>query len=123
MPNITWLEQQIFIDLLAANYFAEINDQELPGEKELAIISPWISNVELTLRPGVWHQNLTVGQRGYEINLSTCIKQFCERGWIVNIAVLQYGKSSSGLQKEASKHKHENYFLKEILLYGTRVYR
>ena len=123
MPNITWLEPQIFMDLLAVNYFAEINDQELPGQKELALISPWISNVELTLRPSVWHQNLTVGKRESNINLNKCIKCFCEIGWNVHIAVLQYGKSSSsGLYKDAASYKHESNFLKNILNYNANVY-
>ena len=36
--------------------------------------------------------------------------------------MLQYGKSVSGLFKDASKHQHEIKFLKLILNYGANIY-
>lgn len=123
MPNITWQEPQIFVDLLAENYYADFNEIDLAGERKIAFVSPWISNVELAIRPNACHQNLTVGECASSINLSTCIKRFCEREWDVHIAVLKYGKSlSSGLIKKASIFKHEIKFLKNIFNFGAKIY-
>ena len=122
MPNITWQEPQIFAELLASNYFAHINDQEFPGELEIAFVSPWISNVELSCKPGTWHQGITVGKRDSGINLCKCIQYFCEKGWKVNVAVLQYGRSISGLRKDKDNFKHEIQFLIQILKIGANIY-
>ncbi len=50
MPNVTWQEPQILLDLLAVNLFAELNGLTLPGARHIAVITPWFSNVELFLR-------------------------------------------------------------------------
>jgi len=122
MPNITWQEPQIFAELLTSNYNAVINDQEIPGSREIAFISPWISNVELICKPGVWNQSITVGQRDSQINLSKGIHHLCKQGWKVHVAVLQYGKSISGLYKDRSKFQHEVSFLKSIFKMGALIY-
>jgi len=122
MPNITWQEPQIFAELLASNYFADINEQEIPGEKSIALISPWISNIELLCKPGVWHQGITVGKRQSGINLGKCIKYFSEKDWEVHVAVLKYGRSISGLTKNKQKYKHEIRFLAQIFESGAFVY-
>ena len=122
MPNITWLEPQIMLDLLALNLYQDQNGLELPGEKELAVISPWLSNVELVLRPSVWHQNLTVGRRESSLTFADCLKQFCKANWKVHLAVLKYGESFSGLTKDINKFGHERLLLREALKFGANVY-
>ena len=122
MPNITWQEPQIFAELLASNYNAVINDQEIPGEREIIFISPWISNVELICKPGVWNQGITIGRRESQITLGKSIQFLCKQGWRVRVAVLQFGKSISGLIKLRSSFKHEVAFLKNIFIFGALVY-
>jgi hypothetical protein len=122
MPNITWLEPQIVADLLAMNLYQDQNGMELPGEKEIAVVSPWLSNIELILRPSLWHQHLTVGHRESSLMLGDCLRRFCENYWKVHLAVLQFGKSPSGLSKDVNKFDHERRFLREAMNFGAKVY-
>ena len=63
MPNITWQEPQVIVDLLAMNLLADQNGMNLGAEREIAVVSPWLSDVEIALRPGAWYQQLTVGEK------------------------------------------------------------
>src|SRR5829696_1687437 len=107
MPNITWLEPQALIDLMAMNLFAAENGLNLSGLPEIAIVSPWLSDVEIELRPGPWHQQLSVGRSAGGLSLSACLKAFTRMGWLVEVAVLAFGASPSGLIKEVSKYPAE----------------
>jgi hypothetical protein len=40
MPNITWQEPQVIIDVLAMNLLADQNGMNLGAEREIAVISP-----------------------------------------------------------------------------------
>ena len=123
MPNIAWQEPQIVIDLLAMNLIAARNGMEIPGNTHVAIVSPWLSDVELFLRPCSWHQQLTVGEVDPHFNLYRSISEFGVAGWQVDIGVLQYGKSPSGLTKDAAKFHHERAFLRQLIgVDGVNVY-
>src|SRR5262245_38773940 len=99
VPNVTWLEPQVLVDLLAVNLYAADNGLSLPGPAELAVVSPWLTDVEVELRPGPWHQQLGVGRADSTAPLSACLRAFRRLGWRVEVAVLAYGTSSSGLTK------------------------
>ncbi|MCX6027108.1 MAG: hypothetical protein NTY23_12785, partial [Chloroflexi bacterium] len=83
MPNVTWQEPQVLVDLLAINLLAERNGMSLPGAKEVAFVSPWLSDVEILMRPGVWHQQLTVGATDGQYSLGSLMTDFNARGWLV----------------------------------------
>lgn len=123
MPNITWLEPQALIDLLALNLFAAVNGAWLPGPCELAVVSPWLSDVELELRPGPWHQQLSVGTVDPGVTLSACLRAFVNKGWTVDVAVLAYDTPSrSGMRKSREEYSTEVRFLQGLLGGGVRVY-
>lgn len=122
MPNVTWQEPQVLIDLLAINLLAEQNGMNLPGPHEVAVVSPWLSDVELSMRPSVWHQQLTVGDLDSYLTLDTVLGRFCSAGWKVHVAVLAYGESSSGLTKDGVSFPHEQAFLRRLLAKGASVY-
>ena len=107
MPNVTWLEPQVLIDLLALNLFAAENGANLPGPPGVAVVSPWLSDVELGLRPGPWHEQLGVGIAAPGVSLSACLRAFRRFGWPVEVAVLAYGTSPSGLTKERERYSGE----------------
>lgn len=122
MPNVTWQEPQILIDLLTLNFFAERNGMELPGPREIAVISPWLSDVEIGLRPGPWCQHLTVGVDVGSLTLSECLKTFRRIHWLVEVAVLAYGSSPSGLSKSPRDYPGELRLLDNLLTEGVFVY-
>jgi len=123
MPNITWQEPQIFVDLVAMNLVAAQNNMTLPGERRVAIVSPWLSDIELFLRPCSWHQQITSGEVDPHFNLFRSVSQFANAGWNVDIGVLKYGRSPSGLSKDPNNFYHERQFLKRLLpLPGVNVY-
>ena len=123
MPNITWQEPQIFVDLIAMNLVAAQNNMNLPGELRVAVISPWLSDIELFLRPCSWHQQITSGEVDPHFNLFRSVSEFAAAGWAVDVGVLQYGRSPSGLSKNPAKFYHERQFLKKLLLLsGVNVY-
>ncbi|BBM87119.1 hypothetical protein [Candidatus Uabimicrobium amorphum] len=122
MPNVTWLEPKILLDILALNLYTAQNNLKMPNEKELFIISPWISNFELTVTPGVWHQQLTIGYRETSLRLLDLIYHFSKQKWKVHIAILKYGFSKKGLSKDKEKYWHERTFLKKSLRYQASIY-
>lgn len=122
MPNIAWQEPRVLIDLLALNLLAEKNKMDLPGPKILAIISPWLSDVEIEMRPGPWYQQLTVGDHEYYTSLSECLQAFRQADWEVVIAVLAYGQSPGGLYKDKEKFGPECRLLRHALNLGVKIY-
>lgn len=123
MPNVTWQEPQVLIDLLAMNLFAAENGMELPGPRELAVVSPWLTDVEIELRPGPWHQQLAVGEAPDALSLSRCLSEFRRLGWLVEVAVLAYGTHTGGLFKEADKYPSEVRLLRALEREGVRLYQ
>jgi len=122
MPNITWQEPRVIVDLMALNLIAEKNNMTLPGPKTLAIISPWLSDFEIAMRPGPWFQQLTVGEYDNNVSLSNCLKVFNEAGWRVIIAVLAYGRSPSGLTKVKENFWVERNLLRKAISLGSEIY-
>ena len=100
MPNVTWQEPQIIIDLLAMNLLAEKNGMDVPGEREIAVVSPWLSDVEIYLRPGPWHTQVAIGEWGGSSTLQSCLTAFLSSGWMVHVAVLAYGLNPCGIKKD-----------------------
>jgi hypothetical protein len=123
MPNVTWQEPQVLIDLLALNLFAAENGMTLPSSRELAVVSPWLSDVEIDLRPGPWHQQLTVGAAPESLSLFRCLSTFQRLGWQVEVAVLAYGTPFGGLYKTADKFPSEVRLLRQLAGEGVRLYQ
>jgi hypothetical protein len=115
MPNVTWQEPQILLDLLAVNLFAELNGLTLPGARHIAVITPWFSNVELFLRPCPWHQQLTLGEVERNMAFRDALAEFSRRGWQADVAVLNYGRNPSGLEKPLESFRTERLFLQRLL--------
>jgi hypothetical protein len=122
LPNVTWQEPQVLVDLLALNLLADRNGMRLPGAREIALVSPWLSDVEIYLRAGVWQQRLTVGDTEGQYTLDAILGNFREAGWDVHVAVLSYGSSGSGLTKDPTTFRHEREFLARLLAKGVKVY-
>ncbi len=123
MPNVTWQEPQVLIELLAMNLFAAENGMVLPGPHELAVVSPWLTDVEIELRPGPWHQQLVVGTAPESLSLSSCLTEFRRLGWVVDVAVLAYGSAVGGLFKSAESYPHEVRLLRALEREGVRLYQ
>lgn len=123
MPNVTWQEPQVLIDLLAMNLFAAENGMQLPGPRGLAVVSPWLTDVEIELRPGPWHQQLAVGAVPDALSLYQCLSAFHRLEWLVEVAVLAYGSSVGGLSKSADKYQSEVRFLRALEHVGIRLYQ
>src|SRR4030095_14710326 len=77
MPNITWQEPQVLVDLLAMNLVADHNRMVLPGPRTIAVVSPWLSDVEIGLHAGPWHQQITVGE-GTSASLQRMLSEYCK---------------------------------------------
>jgi hypothetical protein len=122
MPNITWQEPQVIVDVLAMNLLADQNGMNLGSSREIAVVSPWLSDVEIALRPGPWYQQLTIGEKINTSSLHNSLATFCQRGWDVHVAVLAYGMNSSGIVKPPDKFSSERSFLRKLIGLGAKVH-
>ena len=122
MPNVTWQEPQILVDLLALNLLAGKNGMMLPGRKEIAIISAWLSDVELFTRPGPWGIQVAAGEVPGAITLAELLISFLNERWEVHVAVLAYGTSPSGLRKDRDQFPLERQLLQRLIDRGASVY-
>jgi hypothetical protein len=122
MPNVAWQEPQVIVDLLAMNLLAQENGMTLPGAHEIAVVSPWFSDVEISLRPGPWYQQLSVGETQRSCGLQVCLSAFCKSGWDVHIAVLAYGHNPCGINKEPDKFAAERRLLRQLIVLGVKVH-
>lgn len=122
MPNVAWQEPQVIVDLLAMNLLAQQNGMTLPGAHEIAVVSPWFSDVEISLRPGPWYQQLGVGESQRSCGLQVCLSAFCRNGWDVHVAVLAYGQNPCGIKKDPANFPGERRLLRHLLSLGTKVH-
>jgi hypothetical protein len=122
MPNVTWQEPQVIVDILAMNLMADENEMTLPGDRTIAVVSPWLSDVEILLRPGPWHQQLTVGDAVGVSSLHQSLSTFCSRGWEVHVAVLAYGENPCGMNKEVDRYVPERRLLRKLIALGAKVH-
>lgn len=126
MPNVTWQEPLVIVDLLALNLFADARDMSIPGVKLVTIISPWLTDVELAIRSSPWFEHLVGEPRGEGIprmlTLASCVEAFAKRGWLTEVAVLQYGRSFGGIRKDRDKFRAETKLLERLLASGTKIY-
>jgi hypothetical protein len=122
MPNVTSIEPQVLLDLLALNLYHEESGGTLAAHPSIALISPWLSDVELSLRPSAWQSRLGAVQRDSGLRLGDCLRRFCAKDWNVQVAVLKYGQSPSGLSKASNSHLHERQLLRGLKAAGARVF-
>jgi len=121
MPNIPSMEPQILIDLLALS----LEEAELgpaTGERLIAVVSPWFSNVELALHPSGCHSALGPPRHASSMRLAECLRRFCEKGWEVRVGVLKYGVSSGRLHKNLEDFGQERALLSSLRAAGAHVY-
>ena len=121
MPNVTAMEPQILVDLLAL----AVEDAQVraPAARAMvAVISPWLSDVELTLLPSNRHGALGGGNEAVPLGFGQCLERLCNLGCDVHIGVLAYNEMFQGLRKEAAKFSHERAVLRGLLVAGAKVY-
>ena len=122
MPNVTAIEPQVLLDLLALTLKDFKFGGAPPAETEIAVISPWLSDVELSLSPSGRHGCLGSPSDANTLRLGECLRRFCELGCPVRIAVLAYGAEFAGLVKDPRKFGHERAILKSLLSAGAEVH-
>jgi hypothetical protein len=123
MPNITWQEPQILVELLALNLLSQRSGMAIPGPKEVALISPWISDVEIRMRSKRWNQ-LSVGESGRSCTIGSALQDFHNDGWSTHVATLAYGETLGGLTKDpdSPSSRRERRFLTALIQAGVLVY-
>jgi hypothetical protein len=122
MPNVTWQEPQILVDLLAINLLADENGMTIGSPRRISVVSPWFSEVELFLRPGPWHRYLQIERSAGTYSLNRILARFLGRGWTVDVAVLAYGVSPSRLTKDPASHHREREVLRYLFSEGASIY-
>jgi hypothetical protein len=122
MPNVSWQEPQILVDLLAMSLLADENGMTLTGPKRVSVISPWFSEVELFLRPGPWHRHLQIERSTGTYSLNRILARFLTRDWAVDVAVLAYGTNPSGLTKDPGAHVREREVLRYLFDRGASIH-
>ena len=115
------MEPQILIDLLAMS-LDEALHRPTQGNRVVAVVSAWFSNVELSLNPSGCYSALAPGLRATSMRLADCLTRFRQAGWEVRVGVLKYGNSTSGLKKDAAQFGPERALLRRLLQIGARVY-
>jgi len=93
----------------------------LRGPRMIAVVSPWLSDVEIGLRAGAWHQQITVGE-ATSASLQTILTEYCRAGWDTHVAVLAYGLNPSGIEKPLEKFGHERRLLKRLISQGAHIH-
>lgn len=121
MANVTWQEPQVVVDLLAMNLVADRNKMALQGPRMIAVVSPWLSDVEIELHPGAWYQQLTVGDVT-STSLFRMLREFCRSGWATHVAVLAYGQNTCGIDKRPEKFAAERRLLQFLVSEGAHVH-
>ncbi len=122
MPNVSWQEPQVLVDVLAINLLSDENGMQIPGSRRVSVVSPWFSEVELSLRPGPWHRHLQIEHSAASYNLSRILQRFLDRKWRVDVAVLAYGKNPCGITKEAVAHFREREVLRRLMDLGANIH-
>jgi hypothetical protein len=122
MANVTAMEPQVLVDLLALN-IEHSRLVVLPdSQKEITVVSPWLTNMELALHPSGHHASLGYKPSAQSMQLSEALVWFCRQGWHLNIAVLRYGESYSGLYKNPASFTREIEVLRHLISVGANVF-
>jgi hypothetical protein len=122
MANVTAMEPQVLVDLLALN-LEHAQLVTLPqAQRSITVISPWFTDMELSLHPSGHHASLGSKRGAQSMQLSEVLKWFCRQGWQVNIAVLRYGESYSGLRKDPALFSRELEVLRGLIGAGASVF-
>lgn len=123
MPNVAAMEPKVLVDLIAMT--VDEVAHALPGtpRAEVFVISPWLSDVELTVMPSDRHGLLGRGLSEAEtMGLVGCLIQLCRLDARVCVGVLAYGESLHGLRKDVDRFEHERTVLRRLLAAGAEVY-
>jgi hypothetical protein len=121
MANVTSMEPQVLVDLLALN-LEHAQLIALPTEQRvIAVVSPWLTDVELSLHPSGHHARFGSAAAS-SMRLSECLRWFCREEWRVSVAVLRYGESYAGLKKEPASFHRERTLLAGLLAVGANIF-
>ena len=116
------MEPQVLVDLLSLT----LQDIDLYGrpatESEIAVISPWLSDVELSLHPSGRHARLGTTRDATTLRFGECLRRLAQRGCPVRIGVLKYGASFAGLVKNSQQFARERAVLTALLQAGAQVF-
>lgn len=122
MANVTAMEPQVLVDLLALN-LEHSQLVTLPQDQcSITVISPWLTDMELALHPSGHHASLGSKDNAQSMQLSEALRWFCRQGWRVNIAVLRYGESFCGLRKDPALFSREVFVLRSLLAVGANIF-
>ena len=122
MANVTCMEPQVLVDLLALSLEHAQLQESPPEECFIWVVSPWFTDVELALHPSGHHECLGSKQHASSLRLNEALQQFVQLGWKVSVAVLQYGQSSAGLHKNPQGFSREREVLRSLADLGADVY-
>jgi phosphatidylserine/phosphatidylglycerophosphate/cardiolipin synthase-like enzyme len=122
MPNVTSIEPQVLVDLLALT----LQDVDLKcgsaAEAEIVVISPWLSDVELSLHPSGRHARLSGVDDTSSLRFAECLQRLAQLGCSVRIGVLKYGASFAGLTKDPQKFSNERAVLSALFKAGAQIF-
>lgn len=122
MANVTAMEPQVLVDLLALN-LEHSRLLSLPAaQRNVTVVSPWLTDMELELHPSGHHASLGSRSSLQSYHLSEALHCFCREGWCVNVAVLRYGESYCGLRKDPLLFPREIGVLRHLLAAGANVF-
>lgn len=122
MANVTAMEPQVLVDLLALN-LEHAQLVMLPkAQRSITVISPWFTDMELALHPSGHHASLGQRDCAQSMQLSEVLRWFCRQGWAVNVAVLRYGESYSGLRKDPATFPREIEVLRGLIRSSAQIY-
>jgi phosphatidylserine/phosphatidylglycerophosphate/cardiolipin synthase-like enzyme len=122
MANVTAMEPQVLVDLLALN-LEHCQLVALPqDQRTITVVSPWLTDMELALHPSGHHASLGLKGSAQSLQLSEALRWFCRQGWQLNLAVLRYGDSYCGLKKDPAHFQREVSVLRSLLLAGARIF-
>jgi hypothetical protein len=122
MPNVSAIEPQVLLDLLALSLLESESGNRGVSRTEIAVVSPWLSDVELALHPSGRHGCLGGTPALSSLRLGECLRAFRDKNWGVRVGVLKYGQSSGGLRKDPTQFSHERGLLRGLLAVGADVY-
>lgn len=123
MPNVTAMEPRVLVDLIAMTLDEVANAPPGKSPGEVFVISPWISDVELTVMPGGCHGLMGKGLVEPDTQgLVDCLIRLRQYNARVAVGVLAYGESLHGLKKDLQQFARERAVLQRLLAKGVEIY-
>ena len=117
------MEPRVLVDLIAMTVDELAHAPPGAAPAEVLVLSPWLSDVELTVMPSDRHGILGRGLSEAEtMGLIGCLIQVCRLKARVAVGVLAYGESIHGLRKDLEHFGYERAILRRLLAAGAEIY-